>query len=271
MTVVQKLDDPEGPHQLRIGLRRLRSAFSVFSSVLKSPEMMRLNEEARWVSQQIGSLRDLDVVANDIVRREAETNPQEPGLVALTDALQREAAELREHLRKLLVEARGQEFLIDLARFIEARGWLVSEDLGQTERLARPVIELSLALNKRWKKVGKCARELESLDADQRHELRKELKKLRYTAEFFSRLFPAKRVKPFLKRLRKLQTVFGELNDAAVVKAVLSERGNSCTGALGAERAIGWVIGASNARAESGWAGAKALWRDLEETRPFWR
>src|SRR5262245_26174563 len=42
IVVVQKLDDPEGPHQLRVGLRRLRSAFSLFSLVLQSPELARL-------------------------------------------------------------------------------------------------------------------------------------------------------------------------------------------------------------------------------------
>ena len=51
MVVVRELADPEGPHQLRVGLRRLRSASSVFSQVLQSPEISRLNEEARWLGQ----------------------------------------------------------------------------------------------------------------------------------------------------------------------------------------------------------------------------
>ena len=55
-------------------------------------------------------------------------------------------------------------FLIDLAQFIETRGWLTPQDFGQTKRLAAPVAELAgLALNKRWKKVGKRARGLETL------------------------------------------------------------------------------------------------------------
>ena len=35
--VVRKLDDIEGPHQLRVGLRRLRSVFSVYRSALAEP------------------------------------------------------------------------------------------------------------------------------------------------------------------------------------------------------------------------------------------
>ena len=184
----------------------------------------------------------------------------------------RQARERREQLRKLLAGARVQAFLIDLARFVETRGWLVPEDFGQTGRLAAPVIEFAgQALNKCWKKVGKHAHGLETLTAEQRHKLRKELKKLRYAVEFFSSLFPAKRVDPFLKRLKKLQTVFGDLNDAVTVRAMLTGADLSGAGDPPAQHAIGWIIGASQARAEYGWTGAKALWRDLEQTRLFWR
>jgi CHAD domain-containing protein len=137
--------------------------------------------------------------------------------------------------------------------------------------LAAPVKAFARhALNKRWKKVGKHAHGLETLTAEQRHKLRKELKKLRYGVEFFSSLFPAKRVDPFLKRLKKLQTVFGDLNDAVTIRAILKAADIPNTGDPPAQHAIGWMIGASQARAEFGWTNAKALWRDLEQTRLFW-
>ena len=270
--VVRKLDGPEGPHQLRIGLRRLRSAFVAFAPVLESPEMKRLNEEARWLGRLVGHLRDLDVVANDIVRREATTHPDEPGLSALADALLRQAEDMRGCVRKVLIEARVQAFLIDLVRFVETRGWLVPQDFEQTGRLAAPVSELAgQTLVRRWKKVRKHARGLETLTVEQRHELRKELKKLRYAVEFFAPLYPARRVDAFLKHLKKLQAVFGDLNDAATVRAMLTGADSPASDKPTAQRAVGWVVGASQARAEFTWTGAKALWKNLEETRPFWR
>ena len=84
-------------------------------------------------------------------------------------------------------------------------------------------------------------------------------------------MFPPKPVERFVKRLKKLQTVFGELNDAATVKVMFTRKEVRCVGDSGAQRAIGWVVGASQARADLGWAGAKALWRRLEETGLFWR
>ena len=270
--VVRKLDDIEGPHQLRIGLRRLRSVFSVYKSALESPEMARLSGEAKWLGQEVGRLRDLDVVANDIVGREAALHADEPGLSALAQALARQAGERRDHVRTLLMAARAQAFLIDLAQFVETRGWLVPADFGQTGRLAVPVVDLAhRGLNKRWKKVAKAAQGLETLTAEQRHALRKELKKLRYAVEFFAPLFPSKRVVPFLKRLKKLQTVFGDLNDAATVREMFAGAAAPGAGDWTTQRAIGWVIGAGQARAALGWNKAQALWRDLEETRPFWK
>lgn len=270
--VVRQMDDAEGPHQLRVGLRRLRSAFSVYAPVLASPEMTRLDAEARWLGQEVGSLRDLDVVANEMVRREAEIHSDEPGLSALADIVSRQAGERRAQLRKCLAGARVQAFLLDLARFVETRGWLVPEDFGQSERLAAPIATLARqSLSKRWKKVVRHAKGLETLNVEQRHELRKDLKKLRYAVEFFCALFPAKRVEPFLKRLKTLQTIFGDLNDAATLKSLFA--GTAVSGAEdpSIQRAIGWMIGSSQARAEAGWTGAKALWRDLEQTRTFWR
>lgn len=269
LVVVARLDNPEGPHQLRVGLRRLRSAFSVFGQVLRSPEMQRLNAEARWLGQEVGHVRDLDVAAKEIARREANLHVDEPGLAALADALDAQAAARRGHLVKLIAEPRTQALVFDLVRFTETRGWLVPEDFEQTARLAVPVGQLAeKALQKRWKKSRRYARDLETLDPEQRHELRKELKKLRYAVEFLSPLYPDKRVAPFLKRLKNLQNVFGELNDAALVKGMFSSEEHPARGAP--ERAVGWLIGASQARAEHGWQGAQALWKDLEDTKPFW-
>lgn len=270
--VVRMIDDPEGPHQLRVGLRRLRSAFTTFGPALRSVETERLNAEARWFGQEVGRLRDLDVLALDIVAREASAHPEEPGFAAIADALKNNSAMERMRLRETLKSERITHFLFDLARLVETRGWLVPSDFEQTQRLARPVIETAMsALAKRWKHSCRQARDLDALNPEQRHELRKQLKKLRYAAEFLSSLFPGKRVEAFLKRLRKLQTMFGELNDAELVRAKIGEAVLPGSDIADGQRAVGWLIGASLTRADAGWEHAASLWRDLERTRLFWK
>ena len=58
-----------------------------------------------------------------------------------------------------------------------------------------------------------------------RHELRKQLKKLRYAADLFSPLFPEKRVRAYLGPLEALQDLLGDLNDGAVGTRLLREAG----------------------------------------------
>ncbi|SDB47412.1 CYTH and CHAD domain-containing protein [Bauldia litoralis] len=272
MVVMQRLDDPEGPHQLRVGLRRLRSAFSVFAPVLKSPEMSRLEDEARWLGHVVGGLRDLDVVTNDIIRREAETHPDQPGLAALDAPLRQHADAVRKEVAETLTGARAQAFVLDLTRFVETRGWILPADFDQSRRLATPIARLAeTALAGHWKKAGKCARRIEKLTVEQRHDLRKELKKLRYAVDFLSPLYSRKAVDPFRKRLRKIQNVLGALNDSVIVAATLESTDLDAIDDRQVQRAIGWVIGASQARAEGCWEEAKARWRDLEESPQFWK
>lgn len=272
VVAVRQLDDPEGPHQLRVGLRRLRSALSLFGSALASPGSDAIGAEARWLGQEVGVLRDLDVAVNDMLRPEAEANPSESGLAALADGFARRTGTQRQKLRGLVAGRRVQAFLIDLVRFAETRGWLNPDDIGQTARLAEPISDFAgAALQKRRKKVASGAKDLETLAPDERHELRKQLKKLRYAVEFLAPLYPAKRARPFLKRLKQLQAIFGDVNDAEMLQRLLDDLAPEPAADSMAPRAIGWAIGASRAHAEFGWRSVGPAWRELKKTRAFWR
>lgn len=269
--VVLASDDHEGPHQLRIGLRRLRSAFSVFKPLIGNKEMVRLNGEARWLGQVVGGLRDLDVAIEDILDPAHAERPDEPGFAILREAILARTGDTRTAVRETLMGERSQGFLIDLARFIETRGWLVAEDFSQTTKLAAPIPDLAvLALNKRWKSVRRHAKGIESLDIPARHELRKELKKMRYAVEFMGPLWSAKKVATFVKRLKALQQVFGDLNDAAMVETLLMAPDAPGAGDPAAARATGWLLGTRMTRAEADWQHAQGLWYDLRKLGPFW-
>lgn len=272
MAVVAASDDPEGPHQLRVGLRRLRTALALFSGALAGEGRTRLSGEAKWLGREVGRLRDLDVALADLVRPAAAARPGEPGFARLEAALVERGGAERSALRATLVGARARTFLLDLSEYVSCRGWLDAQDWSQTARLARPVTETAgVALDTRLAKAAKRAKGIEHLSVEARHELRKELKKLRYTAEFCASLYPPKRVKPFLKRLKALQEVFGDLNDAAMAEALLSGPDAPGGDDPGAARAGGFVLGLHAERARHGWERAKGLWRALRDTDPFWR
>lgn len=269
--VVQANDDHEGPHQLRIGLRRLRSAFTVFKPLISNAEMTRLNGEARWLGHVVGGLRDLDVAIEDILNPAAIERPEEPGFAVLRSAIIDRTLEMRVTVRETLAGERCQSFLIDLARFIETRGWLVAEDFSQTGRLAAAVPDLAkAALDKRWRSVRRHARDIDNLDIPARHELRKELKKMRYAVEFLGPLWSDKKVRAFTKRLKALQQVFGDLNDAAMVEDLLMAPDAPAADDLRAQRATGWLLGTLMTRADADWHHARGLWHGLKDQGPFW-
>ena len=127
------------------------------------------------------------------------------------------------------------------------------------------------ALRKQWRNAARQAEDLAALDPHRRHALRKTLKKLRYTVEFFGSLLPREKRKLFLSRLKTLQVVFGDLNDAAMAETVLAAPPFDALAAPHAQRAIGRVIGSCQARAEQSWIEAQALWKDLESCEMPWK
>ncbi|MDR6668006.1 CHAD domain-containing protein [Rhizobium sp. 1399] len=54
---------PEALHQVRVALRRLRSAFSLFKPIVSGDEPVRLNGELRWLAAVLGEART-DHLAN---------------------------------------------------------------------------------------------------------------------------------------------------------------------------------------------------------------
>lgn len=272
---VRRTGDPEGPHQFRIGLRRLRAAFVVFRPAIGGETLDRLVAEARWLGQEVGRLRDLDVVQHDIVSPEAESHPGDRGFDALMAALTGAAAEERARLCETLKSTRAHAFLLDLAAFVETQGWVRPGDEAQAAALTQPVLEhAGVALAETWKRARKRAMKhaggIVELSIEERHELRKALKRLRYAVEFFAPLYPVKAVRPFLKRLRELQDLFGDLNDVAVTEALFAGPNAPAAGDPTAARAIGLVIGARRERAGHAWASARATWQALRETPRVW-
>ena len=76
--VVLDSDDPEGPHQVRVGLRKARTGLKVFGR--KDARARDLGNEARDIAAIVGRLRDLDAVRLDIVGRSCPRMPMRRAL-----------------------------------------------------------------------------------------------------------------------------------------------------------------------------------------------
>lgn len=264
--------DPEGPHQLRVGLRRLRSAFRLFKPVLNPATVTPLDRMARSIAGEAGSMRDLDVLIDEIVEPLAAKAPENLSLDILLAQL---SASRSEATRNAVVEhlksAEVNEFLLALAAYTEGRGWLDPENFDQTALLAQPIETYSSkALAKQWKKVLRYGKRLEDLTIPERHEMRKAMKKMRYGIEFYHSLYPADTVKPFLKRMKKLQDIFGYLNDVAMAETLPEKVSTGAKDAVAIAQAIGFVIGWHESQCETMWQHAKGYWEATRQTPRFW-
>ncbi len=264
-------DEPEGPHQLRVGLRRLRSALSLLKPLTAKGMTGPLSADAKSLGRVVGALRDMDVLIRDVVASAAHAAGAEksPEFKSLNKAILARRNVVKANVAKGLSSSDAQRLPLTVGAFAEGKGWRDAGDLDQPISLSAPVRDFASAqLDKRWRKVAEWGERIEGLTIAERHEMRKELKKLRYPVDFFGSIYPAKRVKPFRKQLKQLQNIFGHLNDSAMAMDLLPKvAGDDPVAAFAAGRVIGWC----DANAEIAWRDAKDRWAALQETPAFWR
>jgi triphosphatase len=260
---VLETDDPEAAHQLRVGLRRLRSALRAFRPIESSPATLELARYARELGQSVGELRNADILIEAIHAPVAAMRKGEPGFGELRDALLAHRDTMRGTARAALLSQQWSRLQLYLA--------LWPQTVKSNAKLDTPVDAFaSSALAKGWRKIAKSGARLETLSIEQRHELRKALKAFRYAVEFFASLYEARQVNRFVKDLKRLQDVFGYMNDVATARALISICDERCPSTPEAHRAAGYVLGRHEVSAEHAWEGVPPAWSRLAKRRRFW-
>ncbi len=263
-------DDPEGVHQLRVALRRLRSALSVFKTILPPEDAAWINTEARWLIQSLGPARDWDVFLTELMPPLQTARPDSGDLAALADAAEDARKLGYERARTALRSGRYTAFVLDLERWTQAGGWHDGQSNGRFEE---PLTDYACRLlRKRHKRVLKEGRDFENLSDEKRHELRITLKKLRYTCEFFASLYPQRKTQPYLKALKSLQDELGHLNDVVVAEDLLESLHGSADGSNTAalRAAAGMVIGWYSSAIDAARPAMVRRWADFAASDPFW-
>jgi len=267
--IVLESSDPEGPHQMRIGLRRLRTALRVFRPVFDSEALRQLARELRDIAQLVGEVRDLDVLATDIVGPVAIRNADRMGFHMLQRLLFRKAARHRTRLQRNLADRRWSSLRLRLALLPDGACW--TELAASEPALQRVELLAALALDECWRRVRRYTGRLSQLSIEERHDLRKRLKALRYAAEFFVPLYPATAAARFVKRLRRMLDIFGYLNDVAMAETLMALSHAEPVHDADRDTAAGFVLGWHSARAEGAWHEVPMRLRQLKRSAHFWR
>src|SRR5262245_24377322 len=274
--------DPDGIHQMRVALRRLRAAISLFSDMLADAQTETLKSELKWIATELGPARELDIFFKQVVKPVVDGKPNGAGVAILSRDLRqrREEAIIRAHAA--VDSARFRNLVLDTAAWIEAGDWINNPDISVCTLREQSIADAAAKeLRRRWKKLLKRGKRLDELNAQRRHRLRIQGKKLRYAAEFFASAFPDEKStrgqEKFVKSLERLQDALGDLNDI-VVHEKLSERfveGSDVSdkGRVSRARkafAAGRLSGREEARIAPVLKEAKRAYKAFAKRKPFW-
>ncbi|GAA2370117.1 CHAD domain-containing protein [Catellatospora methionotrophica] len=219
-----RLDEPlpggdTAVHQMRVGVRRLRSDLRTFKPLLDQRWAGPLRTELRWLGDLLGAARDAEVL-HDRLRATAAADPEHPaGDLAALDAIL--AARRERAYADLLAAMRTRRYLALLERLTAA-----TRRVPLSPAASAPAAEaLPGLLARPWhrlvhggKGVPGAARLKRSAPDVDWHEVRIHVKRARYAAEAAASTGD-RATRRLAKSLARLQDTLGEHTDAALAAA----------------------------------------------------
>lgn len=235
---VLKDHDPEELHQMRVGMRRLRSAILGFAPVLKLPESAE-DEKIGKIARRLGKLRDLDVLL-EILQNSyySQLPPSEQEIVdkVLMDWVKQRHKAFRV-VEWTLEHKIYQNLKEDLQDWVKEPNFTMLEKLPIDEVLPDLLLpQIShLFLHPGWQvgmnqdPVNPAVITSETLEIilDQQgeslHDLRKQAKKIRYQMSLFTHFYSPKYL-TYLEDIKAIQEHLGDIQDGMVLIKKIADK-----------------------------------------------
>lgn len=263
---------PEHVHQLRVGIRRLRSAWSFFDGITELPPLEHRQKISQYFSQ-LGGARDEDVLHETVLPALYQAGMPHVMLPRSNDA----------DTSTLIVASKDfQAWLLDMlaqctiplsqpARTDSAPAF-TTDDTNATFSFPRAVQQpeepalkpVLIAKLKKWhRQIIRSGLKFQSLEIEQQHALRKKAKRLRYALQFCESLLPEASLQRYRKQLASVQDILGEMNDLYVATPLFET--------LRVDQPHAWFAsGWIQARLATLTIEAQAAFKRLADTKPPW-
>jgi triphosphatase len=262
--------DPESVHQMRVALRRLRAALSLYSHTFPCSEFGAFRAEAARLASALGQARDWDVFLDLIESGPLPQTQQEAEFDSVFNAIEARRKASYEIARASVGAQATTRFVLDIHAFLAHHGWRNACAATELPRLIDPVREFAEEVLKRLhKRVLKRGKRPENLSPEDRHRLRIAVKQVRYASEFFGGVFHSgAEVRAYTRAVSVLQDAFGAFNDRIIATRMLREL-EAEVGSEGA-RAVGIIIGWYAREAEFVDQQLGKAWKAFKHTPTFW-
>jgi triphosphatase len=214
---LRETDEPESIHQMRIGLRRMRCALSIFKRASPNTGFGTLRVDAGRLASAFGPVRNADAIRISVLE----------GPLASADCAGNSDV-LRGIMEKRRIAAYASahseiERLAATLFVLNVQSLLASDDWREGAKPKIPTRKFFKAelsrLRARVLKRGKVT----SASDQARHKLRIALKNLRYGVDFFDLFGNGKRRQAYKKLMSALQDLLGMRNDIVIAKTYLKE------------------------------------------------
>jgi triphosphatase len=232
-------DRARSVHQMRVAMRRLRSVLGLFQRAFPNAAFAAFRDQAKEIAAAMSDARDWGVFIALIQAGPLAAFPQEAGFAAvLAEArAQRDAGDAA--VAALLASPGVTRFVLAMQAFVAQHGWRSTLAEDALQKLTQPAKNFAARnLERQHGKLLRHGKNFSKLSPELRHELRKNLKKLRYTADFFGESLVGDK---YASTLARLQNRLGEFNDQIAAQAMTARLPPNNNPA--ANRAAGLITG----------------------------
>ncbi|MFN6462154.1 MAG: CHAD domain-containing protein [Nostoc sp. DedVER02] len=231
---VKKDEDPEALHQMRVGMRRLRTAVTRFELALDVPKPIS-DKNIGKIARRLGNLRDLDVLKESLENNYQPKLPckEQESLRTAFTALAKQREDVLSSVQKTLKDESYKSLkdsldkwldkpiykplasitiqrvlpdllLPEVSNFLLHPGWLIGTQ----------VVESEIKVKHNWE-PKKIEQQL-TKEGEILHSLRKEAKRIRYQMELFTDLY-GESYASYMTEVKNIQEILGTMQDSAVL------------------------------------------------------
>ncbi len=165
--------DETALHQMRVALRRLRAALSLFSKAVADDRAEAIKTELRWLARELGPARDLDTLLFEVIKPLRKRHANEPGLASIGNMFARKRLKSYQQVHEAVKSAQFHTLVLNTVEWVEAGPWSTSEDAAIRMQREMPIeIYAAEQLSRRCKRIKRRGARMNELNTEQLHRLR---------------------------------------------------------------------------------------------------
>ena len=196
-------NDPHNLHQFRVGLRKTRSLLQISKNLYNKEILKTILKGLKTTAKQTNAQRDFDVFIEYLESVEGS----EEVVKSLNFVSQNQISDIDSFLNS----KETKDFFMDYEAFLNDINGFYKENSYEMKKFVALCIRSEIiAIEKALFKLNSESHN------DEFHEVRIDLKRLRYLLESFSHMFDISSMESLVKRLKFMQELFGNLQDRDV-------------------------------------------------------